>query len=126
MTDSPASPIRFYSEDELDALYEIDPVEAMRVSRAQEEAKRRAEIPADKLGEALVFDDVAHALERARQLLRQDGGDIELVGVENFEVRVRMKGNCVGCPRSAIDLKNIVEKLLKEKFPQIRKVVNTF
>lgn len=126
MADSPASPIRFYTEDELDALYESDPVEAMRVSRAQEQAKRHAEIPADVVGQPLEFTEVAQALEKARRLLMQDGGDIELVAIDGFDVRVRMKGNCVGCPRSAIDLKNIVEKILKERFPQVRKVVNTF
>jgi len=41
-------------------------------------------------------------------------------------LRVRLKGNCAGCPRSALDLKHVVEKLVRGRFPQIAAVENTF
>ncbi|MBX9810385.1 MAG: NifU family protein, partial [Burkholderiales bacterium] len=41
-------------------------------------------------------------------------------------VRVRLKGACVGCPRATLDLKNVVEALVRKRYPQIIEVRNTF
>jgi toxin CptA len=126
MTGQDPKAIRFYIEEELDALYERDPLEAMRISRQQELAKRQAERAPAQDGLPLEFEAVARALESARQVLLRDGGDLELVEVSGTVVKVRMKGNCVGCPRAPLDLKNIVEKAVRKHFPQITEVVNTF
>jgi NifU-like protein len=46
--------------------------------------------------------------------LRKDGGDIELVDVDDNVVYVRLQGHCKMCPSSTLTLKNFVEKVLKE------------
>lgn len=120
------APIRFYTETELDELYETDPVEAMRLSRLQHAATTGKVVVPDPGSTALEETGVRAAVEEARAVLQRDGGDIELVSIEGNVVKVRMKGACVGCPSAPLDLKNVVEKILKARFPELAKVVNTF
>lgn len=119
---------RLYSEEELDQLYEHDPMLAMKISREQEQAKRAGLVrrPPDPNAPAPDLAELNAVLDKARRILLQDGGDLELVEVRGSVVRVRMKGNCVGCPNSVLDLKNIVERLVMEAFPQVTEVVNTY
>lgn len=119
---------RIYSEEELDALYEQDPVLAMKISREQEQAKRVGLVRRPPNPDAPPPDltELNAVLEKARRILLQDGGDLELVDVQGSIVRVRLKGNCVGCPNSVLDLKNIVERLVMEHFPQVTEVANTY
>lgn len=51
-----------------------------------------------------------------------DGGDIEFVSYSKGTVKVRLMGHCAGCPMSAMTLKQGVERLLKEKVPEVVKV----
>lgn len=122
-TDAP-----FYTEDELDALYERDPVAALRISREQHQLRELVERArySDPSAPLPGEEAVKAALEEARQVLLRDGGDIELIGITGTVVRVRMKGNCVGCPRSTLDLKHVVEKLIRSRFPAVTRVENTF
>lgn len=69
-------------------------------------------------------DSVVEVVESIRPMLQNDGGDIELVGVdEDKTVRVRLQGACKGCPGAAMTLKMGVERLLKERIPEIKEVV---
>lgn len=118
-------PCHHYSDDELDAIEEIDPALALRLARAQHFSKPTAERIVDdsvEIDQALLIS----AIEDVKRILSMDGGDIELVSVEDRTVRVRMKGACVGCPNSALDLKNVVEKIIFEQVPGVRRVENTF
>jgi len=72
--------------------------------------------------EETVKDKVEKALKELRPQLQADGGDIELVEVENGIVKVKMKGACVGCPMSTMTLQWGVENFLKKKIPGIVKV----
>ena len=72
--------------------------------------------------EQTIRNRVAKALEALRPRLQADGGDIELLGLENGVVKVRMKGACAGCPMSAMTLKMGVEQYLKESVPEIVRV----
>jgi len=72
--------------------------------------------------EETVKDKVEKALKELRPNLQADGGDIELLGVENGVVKVKMKGACVGCPMSTMTLQWGVENFLKKKIPEIVKV----
>lgn len=72
--------------------------------------------------EETVRDSVEKALEELRPQLQADGGDIELLGIENGIVKVRMKGACAGCPMSTMTLKMGVEQYLKKKIPEIVRV----
>jgi Fe-S cluster biogenesis protein NfuA len=69
-------------------------------------------------------DKVAEVIETIRPMLQNDGGDIELVGVdEDRTVRVRLRGACSGCPGAAMTLKMGVERLLQQKLPEVKEVV---
>jgi toxin CptA len=118
----------FYTEEELDALYEQDPVRALRISREQHQLKERlaAHRPVDANATLPTEPEIVDVLSEARSILLRDGGDLEFVALEGNVLRVRLKGNCAGCPRSALDLKHVVEKLVRSRFPQITTVQNTF
>jgi Fe-S cluster biogenesis protein NfuA len=65
---------------------------------------------------------VEAALNEIRPLLQADGGDVELVEVAGNIVKVRLQGACAGCPMSQMTLKNGIERILKEKIPEIESV----
>lgn len=64
--------------------------------------------------------NIKAAIENIRPYLQRDGGDIEFVEYtpENM-VKVRLQGRCAGCPGSRMTLKNVVERVLREDFPDI-------
>jgi len=67
---------------------------------------------------------VEEALKQVRPALQRDGGDIELVSVEDSgTVKVRLKGACGACPMSTMTLKQGVEKYLKQHVPDVKEVV---
>ena len=65
---------------------------------------------------------VEGALNKIRPMLQADGGDVELVDIEEGIVKVRLKGACAGCPMSQMTLKNGVERFLKEQIPEVTAV----
>jgi Fe-S cluster biogenesis protein NfuA len=65
---------------------------------------------------------VQDALDEIRPQIQMDGGDVELVSVENQIVKVRLVGHCAGCPMSEMTLKNGIEAHLKDQVPEIQKV----
>ena len=67
-------------------------------------------------------EQVDQVLEKIRPSLQADGGDVELVDVEDGVVKVRLQGACCGCPMSQMTLKNGIEKILKEEIPEIKSV----
>ena len=71
-------------------------------------------------------DKVQNTLNEVRVALQQDGGDIELVDVdeETGIVKVELQGACRGCPYSQLTLTGYVEKILKERVPGVSQVVN--
>ena len=68
-------------------------------------------------------EEVRAALEDVRPHLQADGGDVELVDVEeDGTVKVRLTGSCAGCPMSQMTLKWGVENYLKKKIPSVKTV----
>ena len=67
-------------------------------------------------------EKVQKAIAEVRPNLQADGGDIELVDVENGIVKVKLKGACAGCPMSAMTVKWGIENFLKKKIPEVAKV----
>jgi Fe-S cluster biogenesis protein NfuA len=57
-----------------------------------------------------------------RPALQMDGGDIELVSVEEGVVRVRLQGACKGCPGARMTLQMGVQARLQEKIPEVKSV----
>jgi Fe-S cluster biogenesis protein NfuA len=68
-------------------------------------------------------DKVQDALAKIRPALQADGGDVELVEVTGGTVKIRLKGACGGCPMASMTLKHGIERVLKEKVPEIKEVV---
>ncbi|MFP3985059.1 MAG: NifU family protein [Candidatus Bathyarchaeia archaeon] len=66
--------------------------------------------------------EVEKAIQQIRPNLQADGGDIELVSVEDGVAKVKLKGACAGCPMSTMTVKWGVENFLKKKVPGITKV----
>lgn len=68
---------------------------------------------------------VQDVLDHIRPLLQADGGDIELVKVDEPAgvVSVRLQGACRGCPGAAMTLKMGVERHLKQRVPEVKELV---
>ena len=67
-------------------------------------------------------EKIEKALVNVRKGLQQDGGDIQLVSVENGIVKVKLQGACCGCPMSQMTLTNFVTAELKKAVPEIKRV----
>lgn len=69
--------------------------------------------------------NVEKALEEIRPFLKNDGGDISLIDIEDDKlVKVQLMGTCVDCSVNQMTLKSGVEMTIKKHAPQIEKVVN--
>ena len=67
---------------------------------------------------------IEKALETIRPALQADGGDIQLVSVENDgTVKVRLMGACGGCPMSQMTMTQGVERAIKNAVPEVKKVL---
>ncbi len=66
---------------------------------------------------------VQQVIDEIRPYLQADGGDIELVAVEDGTVKVRLQGACAGCPGAQMTLRMGVERKLKEVIPEVKEVV---
>ena len=66
---------------------------------------------------------IKDALAQIRPYLQRDGGDIEFVELpEDNIVKVKLQGHCAGCPGAQMTIKGVVERLLKEAYPEIQGV----
>ena len=69
-------------------------------------------------------EKVKEVIEAIRPALQGHGGDIELIGTgEDNTVKVRLQGACQGCPGAAMTMRTGVERMLKEKVPEVKEVV---
>ncbi len=69
--------------------------------------------------------NVEKALDEIRPFLQSDGGDIELISIDNdTSVKVKLQGACVGCTVNQMTLKSGVEMTIKKYAPQIEEVIN--
>ncbi len=72
---------------------------------------------------ALDRDQVLKVLDEIRPSLQFDGGDVELVDIlDDGTINVRLKGACAGCMGSIMTLKGGIERLLKERIPEVKEV----
>jgi Fe-S cluster biogenesis protein NfuA len=69
-------------------------------------------------------ENIEKILEQIRPSLQTDGGNVELVGVKDGIVSVRLTGACGGCPMATITLKAGIERILKSKLPEVKEVVS--
>ena len=64
-------------------------------------------------------DRVEQVINRIRPAVQMDGGDIELVAVDNGLVKLRLVGACSGCPSSMMTLKMGIERAIRAEVPEI-------
>ncbi len=71
----------------------------------------------------MLKEKVQEVLDKIRPLLQRDGGDVELVAVQDDGVvKVKLVGSCSGCPMSTMTLKNAIEATIKKEVPEIKTV----
>jgi Fe-S cluster biogenesis protein NfuA len=68
-------------------------------------------------------DKVEEVLNKIRPDLIRDGGNVELVAVNDGTVKLKLVGACAGCPMSTLTLKNGIERILKQEIPEVKEVV---
>ncbi|MFK7694643.1 NifU family protein [Paenibacillus sp. HJGM_3] len=73
-----------------------------------------------------MYDEVLEVLDKLRPFLQRDGGDVELVDVEDGIVKLKLMGACGSCPSSTITLKAGIERALIEEVEGINEVVQVF
>jgi len=70
-----------------------------------------------------IKDKVESALQEIRPALQADGGGVDLISVVDGVVSVKLTGACGGCPMSTMTLKMGIERVLKEKIPEVKEVI---
>nr|WP_071460567.1 NifU family protein [Bacillus mediterraneensis] len=78
------------------------------------------------MAEQNIIEQVQEVLDKLRPFLLRDGGDCELVDVEDGVVKLRLLGACGSCPSSTITLKAGIERALLEEVPGIVEVEQVF
>jgi Fe-S cluster biogenesis protein NfuA len=69
-------------------------------------------------------DRVSKILDTIRPMLVADGGNVELVSVQDGVVRLQLQGACGSCPMSQMTLKMGIERELKRQIPEIKEVIS--
>ena len=67
-------------------------------------------------------EHVERVINRIRPALQADGGDCELVGINDGVVTLRLTGSCRGCPSSTMTLQMGIERALKSEIPEVQRV----
>ncbi|BBH21671.1 hypothetical protein Back11_30160 [Paenibacillus baekrokdamisoli] len=76
--------------------------------------------------QSTMYDEVLDVLDKLRPFLQRDGGDVELVDVEDGIVKLRLVGACGSCPSSTITLKAGIERALLEEVEGVQEVMQVF
>ncbi len=66
---------------------------------------------------------VEAVLAQIRPALQSDGGDVELIDMNEGVVRLKLKGACAGCPMATMTLRHGIERILKEQIPEVKEVI---
>jgi Fe-S cluster biogenesis protein NfuA len=71
-----------------------------------------------------ILDRIEDTLDVIRPALREDGGDVELVGFDEGDgvVQLRLVGACSSCPISTMTVKQGIERRIKASIPEVREV----
>ncbi len=68
-------------------------------------------------------DKVEAVLGKIRPSLVADGGNVELIDVNDGVVKIKLTGACAGCPMATMTLKSGIERILKQEIPEVKEVV---
>ena len=123
-TEPPAEPV--YQAPEETAVPEPEQVLEQEVQPVEETQEKEAPAQAAPAasGRDLTPEEVQEVLDDdVRPALQMDGGDIELVKVEDDNIYVRLVGACSTCPSSVMTMRMGVENLLREEFPSLKELI---
>ena len=74
-------------------------------------------------GKELNAENVNAVLDSVRSFLQMDGGDVELFGEPSDGiVKVKLLGNCNGCPLSMMTLRAGIERALMKEIPSVKRI----
>ena len=77
--------------------------------------------PSNKAG---LLIRIEHALESIRDYLRTDGGDVELIDIEDdMTVKIRLLGQCSSCNMSIMTMKAGIEEAVRRAVPEVISVI---
>ena len=75
------------------------------------------------MSKELNLENIEEVLNRIRPHLQVDGGDVEVVSIDNDSiVKVRLLGACNTCPLNLMTLRAGIERTLMLEFPQIVRI----
>lgn len=63
----------------------------------------------------IMEEKIKAKLEDLRSLLQADGGDMEVVSIEDKKVFLRLKGACGGCPHATMTIRDGIQRILREE-----------
>jgi Fe-S cluster biogenesis protein NfuA len=67
---------------------------------------------------------IEQSLETMRDFLRADGGDVELIDIENdMTVKIRLLGQCRSCSMSVMTMKAGIEEAVRKAIPEVKEVI---
>lgn len=72
--------------------------------------------------EITMIEGIEKLVGKIRPVLQRDGGDVQFIGVEDGVVKVKLVGACHGCPGAQMTLKNVIERVIREEYPDIKGV----
>ena len=61
--------------------------------------------------------------EKVLPYLQNHGGGVELLGLEDGVLKVRLLGQCSGCPSATITTEQIIQEEVCAAVPQVKQVV---
>ena len=63
---------------------------------------------------------IKEGLEQIRPFLQRDGGDVQFIDLtEDGWVVVELQGHCAGCPHAQMTIKNGIENIIRDQYPEI-------
>lgn len=69
-----------------------------------------------------LFEKIEDTLDVIRPALREDGGDVELVGFDDGVLQLRLVGACSACPISTMTIKQGIERRIRSAVPEVLEV----
>ncbi|CAN5277098.1 NifU family protein [soil metagenome] len=85
-------------------------------------AATEAQVGTADIDSEALREQVEQALDTIRPAIAMDGGNVELLDIEDGVVTLRMMGACGGCPMSTMTLKRGIEERLRSMVPGIERV----
>jgi len=70
----------------------------------------------------LLEEKVARVIKKIRPSIQAHGGDLELVGIKDGQVTIKILGACLGCSLASMTFGEGMEELIKKEVPEVKKI----